>query len=57
MITNKGKDYWDPPRTTIMEAMGDLDRGDKEELHMGPIGSFNFLNMHRFFMKLDRIIV
>ena len=48
MITNKGKDYWDPPRTTIMEAMGDLDRGDKEGLHMGAIGSFNFLNMHCF---------
>ena len=52
MITNKGKDYWDPPRTTIMVAMG-----DKEELHMGAIGSFNFLSMHRYFMKLDRIIV
>ena len=47
MITNKGKDFWDPPRTTIMEAMGDFDRGDKEELYMEAFRSFNFINMHQ----------
>ena len=47
MITDKGKDYWDPSRTTIMKGKGDLERGYKEELYMRAIGSFNFINMHQ----------
>ena len=47
MITDKGKDYWDPSRTTIMKGRGDLERGHKEELYMMTIEAFNFINMHQ----------
>ena len=45
MTTDRDKDNWDPPRTTIMEAKGNHKRGDKGELYMEVIRSFNFLNM------------
>ena len=45
MITDRDKDYLDPPRTTIMEAKGDFERGDKEEIHIELIRSLNFINM------------
>ena len=34
MITNRDKDFWDPPRTIIMEGKRDLERGYKKELSM-----------------------
>ena len=34
MTTERDKDYWDPPRTTIMKGKGNLERGYKEELYM-----------------------
>ena len=46
MITDKGNDYWDPSRTTIMKGKGDLDRWYTDKLYMRAIGSFNFLNIN-----------
>ena len=47
MITNRDKDYLNSPRTIIMEAKGDLEMGDKEELYMETFRSSNFINMHQ----------
>ncbi len=45
MISDRDKDYWDPPRTTIMEGKGHLKRGYKEELYVQAIRSFNPIKM------------